>query len=89
MLCQLGIGRLEAEAKGKSHLFMIDGGFAQMVDNKLTILTEQAREASEIDRDAARETLKDAMARKASSAAEYEERGKDIPRARAQLKVAS
>jgi len=89
LLCQLGIGPLKVEAEGESHLFMIDGGFAQMVDNNLTILTEHAREPSEIDLAAARKALEDAMARKASSADEYEERGKDIQRARAQLKVAS
>jgi F-type H+-transporting ATPase subunit epsilon len=89
LLSQLGIGPLKVEAEGETHVFMIDGGFAQMVDNKLTILTEQAHPASEIDRDAAREALKAAMGRQASSAEEYEERQKDIQRARGQLKVAS
>lgn len=89
LLSQLGIGPLKVEAEGETHVFMIDGGFAQMVDNKLTILTEQARKASEIDRDAARQELEAAMGRQASSAEEYEERKKDIQRARVQLKVAS
>lgn len=89
LLCQLGIGVLRVVTEDEKHVFMVDGGFAQMVDNKLTILTEQAQKPSEIDRDAAREALKEAMARQASTAAEYEERQKDIRRARIQLKLES
>ena len=87
LLCQLGIGILRVETEDEKQVFMVDGGFAQMVDNKLTILTEQARKPSEIDREAAREALKEAMARPASTAEEYDERQKDIRRARVQLKL--
>lgn len=89
LLCQLGIGPLRVETETEKHVFMVDGGFAQMVDNRLTILTEQARKASEIDREAAREALKEAMARQASTAEEYAERQRDIRRARVQLKLES
>ena len=89
LLCQLGIGVLRiAEESGPAHTLVIDGGFAQMVDNKLTILTQKARKASEIERAAARQALEEAMAREAHSEREHEERQKDIQRARTQLKVA-
>jgi len=88
LLCQLGIGPLRVETEGETHLLMIDGGFAQMVDNKLTILTEQATRASEIDREAARRALEGAMARVAHTAAEYAARGDDIQRARTLVKLA-
>ena len=87
LLCQLGIGPLRVETEGETHVFAIDGGFAQMVDNKLTILTEQARAASEVDREAARQALEAAMAREAHSEREYTDRAKDIQRARVQLKL--
>ena len=86
LLCQLGIGPLRVETAEGSHVFVIDGGFAQMVDNKLTILTEQAQE---IDREASRKALEEAMARQASSGSEHDARQKDIQRARAQLKLAA
>lgn len=89
ILCQLGIGPLRVETEGETHVFSIDGGFAQMVDNKLTILTEKAEKASEIDREAARQALEEAMARTAESAAEHEARNRDLRRARTELKVAS
>ncbi len=88
LLCQLGLGPLRVETEDGSHVFVIDGGFAQMVDNKLTILTEQALGASDIDREASRKALEEAMARQASSGSEYDVRQKDIKRARAQLKLA-
>ena len=49
LLCRLGVGRLTAETvdEGVRQLF-IDGGFGQMVENRLTILTEQAKEISEL-----------------------------------------
>ncbi len=88
LLCQLGIGVLRADVEdGGAHTLTIDGGFAQMVDNRLTILTEQAGEASEVDREAAQRALSEAMARKAHTAHEHVERRKDIQRARAQLKM--
>ncbi len=88
LLCQLGIGPLRVETAEGSHVFVIDGGFAQMVDNKLTILTEQAQEATDIDREASRQALEEAMARQAASGSEHDARQKDIQRARAQLKLA-
>ncbi len=88
LLCQLGIGPLRVdEAGGETHVLAIDGGFAQMVDNRLTILTEQAREASEVDREATRKALEAAMAREAHSESDYARRAKDIQRARTQLKL--
>lgn len=50
LLTRLGAGVLRVDgADGSSANLHIDGGFAQMVDNRLTILTEQAKvlEASE------------------------------------------
>ena len=43
LLTQLGIGLLRVTAQdGERHRLYVDGGFAQMVDNRLTLLTEQA-----------------------------------------------
>jgi len=43
LLTQLGIGLLRVTAQGgERHALYVDGGFAQMVDNRLTLLTEQA-----------------------------------------------
>ncbi len=49
MLYKLGTGELRVEAPEGKHLLFVDGGFAQMVDNRLTLLTEQAKRLEEID----------------------------------------
>lgn len=69
LLFKMGTGLLRVETPEGNHAFFVDGGFAQMVDNRLTLLTEQARPASEIDRaavDRAREearTMPDQVSR--------------------------
>jgi F-type H+-transporting ATPase subunit epsilon len=42
LLCQLGKGVLRIEQGKETLNFEIDRGFAQMVDNRLTLLTERA-----------------------------------------------
>jgi len=44
LLCQLGKGALRVETGKETQRFKIEGGFAQMVDNKLTLLTNGATE---------------------------------------------
>lgn len=49
LLTQLGIGLLRVTAAGgERHQLYVDGGFAQMVDNRLTLLTEQAMPPAEL-----------------------------------------
>jgi F-type H+-transporting ATPase subunit epsilon len=88
LLCQLGVGPLRVdEDGGTSHVLVIDGGFAQMVENRLTILTESAQAGTEVDRETAQEALKEAMTREVHGEAEQAARQRDIERARNQLKI--
>jgi F-type H+-transporting ATPase subunit epsilon len=49
LLTQMGIGLLRVTAAGgERHQLYVDGGFAQMVDNRLTLLTEQAMPPGEL-----------------------------------------
>jgi F-type H+-transporting ATPase subunit epsilon len=50
LLYKMGTGELRVESPEGNHTLFVDGGFAQMVENRLTLLTEQARPAAEIDR---------------------------------------
>ncbi len=69
--------------------FVADGGFAQMVDNRLTLLTEQAAGGEEIDRESAQAALSEAraMSTEGDSAELYDARQTAIERAQAQLKL--
>ncbi len=84
LLYRLGIGRLKAETAEGTKILFIDGGFAQMVDNRLTILTEQALAPSEIDADRAEAALK-----KALDSAHSGSRQQAVARAKVQLKLAA
>src|SRR5258708_32030827 len=60
MLYRLGAGLLRVDTpEGKRALF-VAGGFAQMGDNRLTILTEVAKQLDQPDPGAARRALGDA-----------------------------
>ena len=57
LLVQLGIGVLRVKTLEGTETFFVDRGFAQMVDNRLSVLTEEARRPGEIDRDQALQEL--------------------------------
>jgi F-type H+-transporting ATPase subunit epsilon len=55
LLTKLGTGTLRVDrAGGQQSYFFVEGGVAQMKDNKLTILTTQAIPAAQIDAESAR-----------------------------------
>jgi F-type H+-transporting ATPase subunit epsilon len=88
LVCRLGIGPLRVEGVDESTSLLIDGGFAQMLENRLTILTMQARAPDELDAAAARQALAEALAMKATDEASFAARERALQRARAHLKLA-
>jgi F-type H+-transporting ATPase subunit epsilon len=89
LLVKLGMGAMQIDlAGGAKKLFYVEGGIAQMKDNKLTILTEQATPADQINAETARAELAEAEARKSTDAAAKADRDKQLQRARAKLEVA-
>lgn len=89
LVCKLAVGKLRVETEAGMEVFYIDGGFAEMAENKLTVLTEDARRASEIDLEAARELLAGARSSEAGDSASRLERERAIERARMQVRVAA
>ena len=88
LLYRLGAGLLRVDTtEGKRALF-VAGGFAQMLDNRLTILTEVARELDKLDRAGAERALADAKAMKGVTDAEHQARQRALASARAQLRLA-
>jgi F-type H+-transporting ATPase subunit epsilon len=89
LLARLGHGALRVEsAAGKESLF-VSGGFAQMVENKLTLLTEEARPLAELDRAKAEKELDAAKSLPASNEGLRASREKAIGRASGKLRLAS
>lgn len=88
LLCKLGIGRLRIETPDEKHVLFVDGGFAEMLGDQLTILTEDARAPEELDRETAGSDLEAARSLSVTDDASFEERQKALQRARTQLRLA-
>ena len=89
LLAQLGAGmlRIEEAAGGRRTLF-VAGGFVQMVDDQLTLLTEEARESTALTAEEARMSLEAAAALPTRSAAEQGQRERALARALAMGRLA-
>ena len=88
ILAKLGAGELRVESPEGDAAFFVNGGFAQMVDDKLTLLTEEARLKSELDPAKAAADLAAALALPAGNEAQAQARDKAVTRARALVRVA-
>lgn len=89
LLCQMGVGvlRVEPTSGGTKEVF-VDGGFAQVLDNEITILTDRAMPAEEISRAAAEKALAEAEKMPTPDEAAAAEKQHAIERARTQIRIA-
>jgi F-type H+-transporting ATPase subunit epsilon len=62
-LSALGVGSLYYKIGGRNNYVFVSGGFAEVNDNKVTILAEVAEKATEIDRERALKAKERAEAR--------------------------
>lgn len=87
LLIKLDVGLLRAETADGTQRLYVDGGFAEMIDNRLTVLTEDAKDPGEFDRDAAEQGFVAAQAMTAEDAVALAAREKALRRARVQLQL--
>ena len=87
MLYRLGIGSLRIETPGENHVLFIDGGFAEMAENKLTILTSAARLPEELDPAEIAKIRESAEQMQVRDEASFKARQDALQRARAQQKL--
>jgi F-type H+-transporting ATPase subunit epsilon len=90
LLVKLGTGPLQVDPAGggPSATFFVDGGVAQMKDNKLTVLTGEATPATELSAAAAQAEYDAAAARQATDEFSAKEREKQMERARVKQRIA-
>jgi F-type H+-transporting ATPase subunit epsilon len=90
MIARLGFGEMRIESDdGKVSRYYIDGGFAQIADNVVTVLSDRAIAANTIDVADVQRQLDAAQSENGGDAASEALRQRSIARAKAQLKVAS
>ncbi len=89
LLAKLGAGELKLfPVSGPAKSFFVDGGIAQMKDNKLTVLTTEATPIEELSAETARAELAEASARKITNEASAKEREHGMRRAQAMAQLA-
>jgi F-type H+-transporting ATPase subunit epsilon len=91
LLVKLGQGPLELTQRQsqRPRLFYVEGGIAQMKDNRLTVLTQIAIPADQISAETARAELAEATAQRIGDEASFEDRQRRMNRARAMEALAT
>lgn len=87
LLVRLSPGVLRADTDGGPRTLYIDGGFAEMADNRLTVLTEAAIQPEELDGEAISAAFEDARGLSIPDDASFAERQRALQRARVQRKL--
>lgn len=88
MIGRLGFGEMRLHTNGQVDRYYVDGGFVQVENNVVSVLTSRALPASEIDEGVAAEQLQSATKRPANKPELMEIRDRTVDQARAQIRVA-
>lgn len=87
LIGRLGYGELRIRRGTQTRRFFVDGGFVQIRDNTISVLTARAMRAEDIDPAQATQALRAAQAPGATPE-EQQEHNRAQQRARAQLRIA-
>jgi len=89
LIGRLGFGEMRlTSVENATDAYYVDGGFVQVADNVVTVLTNRAVPAAELDAEVAAEQLQSARARKAAGDDAIAIRERIVDQARAQVRVA-
>ncbi len=61
IVCELGIGQLRYRSESGSGRYFVEGGFGQVLDNTVTVLTDRAIPVNEITADTVAQAEKEAL----------------------------
>jgi F-type H+-transporting ATPase subunit epsilon len=89
LIGRLGFGELRTKDGAVTRRYFVDGGFAQVRDDVVTILTNRAIPAADVDANAAASELEKAQSRKATTELDQADKAKALDRARALVRVAA
>ncbi len=88
MIGRLGYGEMRVKSGGQTSRYYIDGGFVQVADNVVSVLTGKAVPAGELDAAQAERDLDEARSLPANTPELLEIRDRSVAQARAQIRVA-
>lgn len=88
LIGRMGYGELRLKCtSGEELIFYVDGGFVQIADNVVSVMTNRAIPAKSLESESAAAGLEEARALKANSEESFEARDKAVAQQRAQLRV--
>ncbi|MCG8510243.1 MAG: F0F1 ATP synthase subunit epsilon [Rhodospirillales bacterium] len=86
LVAKLGSGPLRLDiAESDQRLYFVSGGFMQVKDDVLTILTDEATPVEELDRTDAEAALAEALAYQPRTEGDRQRKERDVERARGML----
>ncbi|MBN1393682.1 MAG: ATP synthase F1 subunit epsilon [Pirellulales bacterium] len=88
MIGRLGCGEMRVAADGQTDRYYVEGGFVEVLDDVVSVLTRHAVAAGELDEAVIAERLFAARSRRATNPEAIEIRDRAVFQARAQLHVA-
>jgi len=88
LIGRLGYGELRTTKGDQIERYFVDGGFAQVRDNVVTILTHRAIPAAQLDATVTAHELEGIESRPATTEHDRAERDKGVARARGMMRVA-
>jgi F-type H+-transporting ATPase subunit epsilon len=88
LIGRLGYGEMRIKTGGQTSVYYVDGGFVQVADNVVAVLTNRAIPAKNVDAAAAEVQLQAALQKRANSPETFEIRDRQIAQARAQIRTA-
>jgi F-type H+-transporting ATPase subunit epsilon len=87
LLGRLGYGELRIRSGDAVESYFVDGGFAQIRDDVVTVLTSRAVPAAKIEMNTTAAKLDEALRVKTVNEAEVEEKARNVARLRAMIHV--
>ncbi len=88
LIGRLGYGEMRIKTGGQTQVLYVDGGFVQVENNVVAVLTNRAVPAARLDSAAAEAQLQSATQRLPNTPELFEIRDRQIAQARAQIRTA-
>jgi F-type H+-transporting ATPase subunit epsilon len=88
VIARLGYGELRTKTAESVRRYFVDGGFAQVRDDVVTVLTHRAIPADQIDATASSKELERAESERAITDHEFADQQRAVARARGMIRVA-
>lgn len=89
LIGRLGYGELRVRRGAETLRYYVDGGFVQVVNNVVSVLTNRAVPAASLNPAAAQQQLQSVLSSPAAGQAEMAIRDRQVLQARGQVRVAS